>query len=441
MELGEVGRRIFRRHWRLILLCVGVAVVAAGIGSTVLGGGHMYTASARFVLDTPDPKSRSEAQSIADMAKGLATSPALVRDALERAGADRSAVDVAKSHVAVTSLGTSAVLQLSVSDRDRRVAAALANALAQRVIEARLAFSNGRLQQALSDLKKKIDELNVKIAALDVQADSLAVRLAGATSAAQSSDLRAERDQLLQSRDLFVQQRGAAESERVSLIAAGVANPSPEIISRASVPAAADSSRLPSYLVLGILLGLIVGIALAAILELMRPTLVGGDAIARELGVAYLGSLPKDPLARAPQLLSTLRIRLRLAANAAEVRTIGVVPMAEDADLTYLAAALGRDPAARLSVRQVAIDDTSRAEGGIGLLAIGPTELEKEKVENFAQFLALTPQPVLGLVTYDRESANNPQHEPDSTSQSARPVRRRVRAKEAGRLVRRLSRR
>ncbi len=96
MELSDVSRRIFRRHWRLIVLCAGIAAAVAGLGSTVLGGGHMYTGSARFVLDTADPKTRSEAQAIADMAKGLATSPALVRAALAREGADRSAVDVAK---------------------------------------------------------------------------------------------------------------------------------------------------------------------------------------------------------------------------------------------------------------------------------------------------------------------------------------------------------
>src|SRR5436190_3445607 len=155
MELRDIGGRIFGGHSRLIvLLVVGGMVVALVLQAT---SGRTYTASTRLVLDTADTTSRTDSQAVADTAKALATSPTQVREALERVGADRNAVEVAKAHVTVTSLGTSGVLELSVSDRDRRVATELANALAQRVIEARVAFSNGRLQQVLADLQKKID--------------------------------------------------------------------------------------------------------------------------------------------------------------------------------------------------------------------------------------------------------------------------------------------
>jgi uncharacterized protein involved in exopolysaccharide biosynthesis len=422
MELNEVGRRIFRRHWRLILLCLALSVAAVALFGLVLEHGHTYTASARLVLDTADPKSQSEATSIADTAKAIATSPAQVRAALVRAGiSDRSAAEIAKDHVSIHALGSSAVLQLSVSDRNRHVAAALTNALAGRVIEARLAVSNGQLQQVLAGLQERIDGLNTKIAALDVQTDSLAVQLARVGTAAQASALRSQRDGLFQSRDLLVQQRSVAESERVSLLSTDASHPKPSIISSATVPGHADSSHLASYLALGILLGLILGIGCAGMLELVRPTLVGGDAIARELGMPFLGSLPDEPLARAPRALHALRARLRLAADAAEIETVGVVPVVEQVDLAPLTGLLGGDPMARLLVRQFEPAGTSPGGSGrLGLVAVGPSELQKTELADFAQFLTLTPQPVLGLITYDRHSANQPHPTPDTTEEGER---------------------
>jgi len=406
VELNDIGRRIFGAHYPIIVLLV---VIGMAVGLLlVVTSSRTYTASARLVLDNQDTKSRSESTAIADTAKAIATSPAQVRAALERAGVrDRSAVEIAKRHVSISALGTSAVLQLSVSDRNRHVAAAVTNALAERVIRTRLAVSNGQLQQVLVGLQERIDELNTKIAELDAQADSLAVRLADATTAAGASALRGQRDGLLQSRDLLVQQRSVAESERVSLLSADATHPKPSIISRATVPGHADSSHFPSYLALGILLGLILGIGCAGVVELIRPTLVGGDAIARELGVAVLGALPNEPLAVAPRALHTIRARLRLTAEAAQVPDIGVVPLIRGVDLDDIAKLLAQDPLAALSIRQLDVDETpSGVSGRLGLVVVCPSELEKAEVVDFGQFLSLTPQPVLGLITYGRGSAN-----------------------------------
>jgi capsular polysaccharide biosynthesis protein len=434
MELNEMGRRIFRRHWRLIALCVGLAAAVALLVGLVSVAGATYTASARLVLDTQDPKSRTESGVIGDTAKAIATSPQQVHAALEHANIkDRSAAEIARSHVSIRTLGTSAVVQLSVSDRNRYKAALVANALAKQVINARLAVST-QLQQTLENLQERIDELNSKIATLDVQADSLTVQLARVGSAAQASALRSQHDQLLQSRDLLLQERGVAESERLSLLSTEGTRPKPSIISSATVPTHADPSHLVSYLALAILFGLIVGIGCAGTIELIRPALVGGDAIARELGIPFLGSLPNEPLARAPRALHTLRARLRLVAESAEVEAVGVVPVVEQVDLAPLTGLLGGDPMARLSVRQLEPAGTSAGPSGrLGLLAVGPSELEKAEIGEFAQFLTLTPQPVLGLLTYDRRSANAPHRTPDATeaderrpageaSQMAKPV-------------------
>ena len=267
MELNEAGRRIFGQHWRLILCCIFLVLVVIGLASLVRGGGQTYTASARLVLDTDDPKTRSESTSIADTAKAIATSPAQVRAALKDAHVTgRDPFVVAEHHVSIRALGTSAVLQLSVSDRDRRVAAAVSNALAARVIRARLNVSNGQLQQVLTDLEQRIDGLSLKIASADTQIDSLNVQLASAKTRASSDALRRNRDAATRSRDFLAQQRAVLEAERVSLLSTDALRPKPSILSPATVPEHADASHWLSYVVLGTLLGLILGVGSAGLL-------------------------------------------------------------------------------------------------------------------------------------------------------------------------------
>jgi uncharacterized protein involved in exopolysaccharide biosynthesis len=416
VQLNDIGRKIFGEHSRLIVaLVVGGLVVGLLLQLT---SGSMYTASARLVLDTADPKTPSESEVIQDTARAIATSPAQVGAALKQAHVrDRDALEIARNHVSISALGTSAVLELSVSDRNRYVAAALTNALAERVIEARLAVSNGQLQQDLRGLQERIDGLNSKIAALDVQVDALAVQLARVASTGQASTLRSQHDEVLQSRDLLIQQRSVAESERLSLLATGAARPKPSIISSATVPVSADSSHLVSYVALGILLGLIVGIGCAGMIELIRPALVGGDTIARALGVPFLGSLPNEPFARAPRALHTIRARLQLASDAADIDTIGVVSVVGGMDLEHLAEVLARDVGVRVSIRQLDLAETPHGVSArLGLLTVSPSELQKAEVVEFGHLLGLTPQPVLGLITYELGSANEPHPSHEATA-------------------------
>ena len=444
MDLNEVRRRIFKQHWRLILLCVGLVVAVVGL-ALFLRGSNTYTASARLILDTQDPKSRSESTSIADTAKAIATSPSQVRAALQQAQVThRDPLQIAKHDVSIQALGTSAVLELSVSDRDRHVAAALTNALAERVIRARLAVSNGQLQQILTQLQQGIDELNTKIATLDAETDSVTIRLANAASATKANALRSQRDSLSRSRDLFVEQRGIAESERVSLLSADAVRPKPSIISAATVPAHANSSHFLSYVTLGILLGLILGVGCAGILELIRPTLVGSEAVARtdaQLEGLFempklLGTLPKETDANASRALRAIGARLRLAAKAAGVETIGVVHVGRETDLEDVAAGLERAASAAIDPHHAAFADGRARPGlaigalgfeelmdergrGLGLVAAGPAKLNKADLMEFRQFLRMTSLPVLGFVACSRRSTNEWRRSWESQASSA----------------------
>ena len=438
MELNEAARRIFGTHLRLIAVWVIFGFVAAALLHA--GNERTYTATTRLVLDTPDARDRSDSTAIADMAKAIATSPSQVQGALEDAHiTTRDPVDVARHHVSVTALGSSAVLDLSVSDPNRRVAAAVSNTLAARVIQTRLKVSGGHLRQVLNELDGKIATLNRKIGSLDVQIASLGLTNASARDAAQRQ------------RDILGQARGVLEAERVSLLATDASNPTPAIISQAPLPTHADSSRLLQDLVLGALLGLVLGIGSAGLIETIRPTFVGGDVLARELDTPLLGSLSSEPSGQRQRLVSLIAARLHLAAEGVGVHDIVLLGAGTDMELRGLAERLEAVPAealhavpdhtefaaaatadapggarprrtsapltedqprdavsagdrARPGMRIRAFDVHSSlvdGQSGAGIALVSPSTLAKSKLDDVRHLLNATRSPLLGLITYD----------------------------------------
>jgi capsular polysaccharide biosynthesis protein len=439
MELNEAARRIFGTHLRLIALWVIFGFVAAALLHA--GNERTYTATTRLVLDTPDARDRSDSTAIADMAAAIATSPAEVRGALEDAHiTTRDPVDLARHHVSVTALGSSAVLDLSVSDPNRRVAAAVSNTLAARIIQTRLKVSSGQLQQVLTELDRRIGTLNRRIGDLDVKIASLGLTDAQARDAAQRQ------------RDFLAQARGVLEAERVSLLSTDAQRPNPAIISQAPLPTHADSSRLLQDLVLGALLGLVLGIGSAGLIETVRPTFVGGDVLARELDTPLLGSLSGEPSERQRQrLVSLIAARLHLAAEGVGVHDIVLLGAGTDMELRGLAEQLEAVPAealravpdhtelapaatadaqggartrrlaedqprdgvsagdrARPGMRVRAFDVQSSlvdGQSGAGIALVSPSSLAKSKLDDVRHLLNATRSPLLGLITYDGSRA------------------------------------
>jgi capsular polysaccharide biosynthesis protein len=405
MELSEVAKRIVWQH-RLLILCM----LAIGIGVATVEirrePHHTYTASARLVLGTPDPASRVGAGVIADTANAIATTPIQTAAALRAAGVTgRDPIAFAQHHVAVQALGSSGVIQLSVTDRNPRVAAAVANALAERVVLVRSRVSGGDVRHVLADLEFQLERLSQRISALDARIVALDVQ--GAASPA----VRARRDALSRSRDVLAQQRAVLESEEITLLSNDSLRPKPTMISRATPPAHANSSHDATLLALGALLGLIVGVGLAGAIETLRPTLVGAEALARELDAPLLGTLPAR---RAGQLGATAA-RLRLGAAAAGLHNVGLVAAGPDLDLEQLAERLQRPvmsagettkataeqhdlPDCR--VRPFAPEVASLNGGGTGLVLVSPAKVKKSELLETTHLLRVAPFPLLGVIAY-----------------------------------------
>ena len=333
MELSDAARRMGRR-WHILVLFVGLGAVA---GILLARGPETYSASTRLVLEAQYPKSRSESAAIADTAQAIATSPSMVAKALATVGVTRrDAAALAKDAVSVSPLGTSGVVKLTVRDKSPRVAAALANALAAEVIETGLTVSGGRAGGS---------------------SPSSIVRSSLSTPVSRGADPTR--------RSALVEERAAVQAERVNVLASEAGRSQPAVISRATPPPRADTAPITAYAALGALLGLILGIGVVGVVETVRPTIVGGDALARELDVRLLGSVaspPDQPVALAT--LGPIAQRLGLAADTSGVEDLALLSIGPDVDLGPLADRLGAEVGLKRTVTLEAPDPARRVGGG-----------------------------------------------------------------------------
>jgi capsular polysaccharide biosynthesis protein len=412
VELNEAVRRIFLQHWWVI--AVGV-IVGATVGTMIARSSTSYVASTRMVIDSQDPKARSESTAIADTVRAIATSPAVVERALENAGlTGHDPVAFAADHVTVNALGTSGVLALKVSSSSRVVAAAVANHLARAVIATRDEIATGQVKANQARLTTRLVALSSGIAKLDSSINAATRQLARARLS-QTAQIEARLANLSRQRDFLTQQRGILQSESASLLTVSGDRPTPAIISAAApgLATAAGTGTGPSVM-LGGLLGLVLALAVVALLETIRPTLVGGESVARELGVPHLGRFSVDSEGHVDGAAATdSSYPLAEAARRAGVANVDLLGVGSTVDLALIAKTLGSAVAGRQnggggSAAHVGRGLTIRpfgprgvAEGkGTGIVVIVPSVLAKTALTSVTDFVGTNPWPLLGVLSY-----------------------------------------
>jgi uncharacterized protein involved in exopolysaccharide biosynthesis len=403
VELNDALRRVFGQHRGLIVWSVVLGLLLAAL--IHLGDTRTYTASTRFALDTADPETQAESASIADTAKAIATSPVQIKGAIDRARMrTREPVDLTEEQISIRALGSSGVLQLSVTDSHARAAAALANALAERVINARLRVSSGQLKEVLNDLNGRIGAVNRRLAGIDSQVDAISGD-GGLTASSGDPESVQRLRELLRKRDRLTQQRTVLESERVRALSTDAMRPAPSIISAATPPAKPDPSKRIPDIVLGGLLGLIVGAGLAALCEALRPTLVGGEALARELDTPLIGTLTESSKPGYIDDMAAVTGRLQLAARARGVASIGLVTTRRELDLEELAERINAiwvgsaAPVQPFNAQQLALSNG----GGTGLALVAPPTLKMTELEDVTHLLRMSPAPLVGVIACAEE--------------------------------------
>jgi len=129
MEPDEAAKRILR-HPVVLIVCVGVAMLVPIL--LLQGRGTLYVATTRILVT--DIADKTASASAADAVAAIATSPAQIGVALHDAGLQRDPDGVIAT-ISSRSIGTSGIVELSLGDRDPAEAAALANAMTDRVVQ------------------------------------------------------------------------------------------------------------------------------------------------------------------------------------------------------------------------------------------------------------------------------------------------------------------
>ena len=322
MEIDEVAARLLRQYWMLLAICV--AVPLAAISFLTAKQPAVYSSSARIITGSVVPQSSAAADAVASQVEALATGRTAVAQALQSAGADRNLSSFIGNNIAVSGLGSSQVIDLTVTDSSPRVAQKVSKILAAEVVGSINNVGQSGLRAALTANDQEIVRLSQRRAVMAGQASAqprnqqLQAQLAGIDQVI--ANFTGDRSRLL-----------------IQAGTLGLAT----VIDQPGLPARPESKAAVQKLGLAGLLGLVAGILIASIAETMRPTVPGARRVSRRLSVPALGQLSGEDLngGKTPAL-GELALRCRLAAAHADLRTIALVDIDGKRDLAALATAL-----------------------------------------------------------------------------------------------------
>ncbi len=423
MELRELGDRLFRLHAKLII-AVFLAGLLGGLGVHLLRDKPQYQANVLFTMGAADPQNAENAAVLADTAHGIATGPQLVATAINQAGATRNITAVATA-VNVQTLGSSAVLVLSVTDTDPQVAVKLANALAEGVVNTRVALIQNGLASSLQGLTHQEAATNAQIRRLNTRIGNLSAEIAAsspkangqAPAVAELTQLQARLTSLQDAATQIAVQRNELQAQR---------GPKTTVLDKAVAAVSVRGRGLIDAL-LGGILGLVGGIAIAGAREMMRPSLVGAGAISRAIGTPLLGEMSTPPGRWTLAALPDAGTYIELAADAQhaqEVRFAALDPNGRHrARMRMLEGPLHRlmfnrsrtrkppaetphdGPSAELMPAAEAIipsaDDPDRNNSPhIGLVVAIPKVLKVADVDAVTNFIWISGWTLLGVIVY-----------------------------------------
>ena len=265
--------RTLRRQWWVVLV---LGLLAAGLAvAPNLTKAAEWQSTARVAVSDQAPRSAQEATALIASVRAVATSTRVVANALQATGLERDAATVAANNVAVNGLGASPIATVTVSDRDPDAARRLTAALTEQIVAEFTNQQTSGLQQLTNDLDKRIE-----------QAQGVRARLVASFGALPTSKQRADLAELDAELNDLRSQRAAAARQLAGASQAYEIDPAGAPTKQQS-PAIADG-------LLAFVIGALVGLALIAVRELIRPSIRGADELAMHFDAPVLGHLTEQ---------------------------------------------------------------------------------------------------------------------------------------------------
>ncbi len=349
---------VIRRRWPFVLIPL-LLVPAAAVGFSLMQT-PTYRATAEVLLQrqnlasaltgTPDTSLPVDDKRYAETQARLATVQEVARRTLVAANLDDRTTTQYLKHVFVASGGNSDILDISVEDVDPLLASRLATLHAQQFVVYR-----GELETAA--IKKARTEVGERLGQLEQQgrADAPLYR-----SLQDKEELLATLETLQTARATLVQSAQAADQV------------TPRPVRNGAV---------------GLMIGVLLGICAALVIEALDTRIRNADEVANDLGAPLLAWLPPpprrveksgqlimiaDPTGREAEAFRVLRTNLELVSLEAQIKTLMVTSALEGegktTSATNLAVAL-----ARAGRKVILVDLDLRRPSLDRLFRIGPT--------------------------------------------------------------------
>lgn len=278
MTFEETFGRVVLGHVGVIALCVLLPVLVTW--RVQAAEPAQWQATVRIQVISTAPTSTTQAEGISSRVLALATTPRLLGGALRDARA-REHVDNAVKHVTADRLGESPIVQLSVTDNRAGTAKAIVASLARRVTS----FMNEGDRRVFDAV---LAGVNQRVAAAEKGRERLTQELVATSGPMVRRGLRIDIE-------AAVQKLSQLSSERAALVLSDATRDRVAVIDGASPHVAKVPSGLFPRVSLALLLGLALGLTVAAGIETVRPRLADTRALARTLQAPMLGTFHQRP--------------------------------------------------------------------------------------------------------------------------------------------------
>jgi succinoglycan biosynthesis transport protein ExoP len=283
--------RVVRRRLWLIGICV--VLVPTSVVAYSLAQPEEYTATASLLFRDPGFTALFEATPVlapdgqddwtATTNIDLAALDVVAAGTARRLGVAPSDVT---GNVDVAAEPSSSVAEVTATDTSPPFAARLANAYAQEFIAQRRASDVAKIAKLRSTLQSRLRSVERRLAVLQDRR--------APTGPSRRSQRAAERRALTQERDTLLERQG-----RLHSLASAVTGPA-ELVQRATPPSSPSSPKPRRNAVIGLGLGLVLGIALALIFEMLDRRLRDPEEVPELVDIPILGAIPHSRVLAEP---------------------------------------------------------------------------------------------------------------------------------------------